>query len=387
MPDRYFDHNATTRLCEAAREAWIEANASAWQNPSSLYREAGQAKRRLEDAREWLGDRLGVEPECVVFTSGATEANNAVLAHARRQGRGDSVAIAAIEHPSVRAAAREWFGSEGVRELPVDETGVLDVDRAREILEASEAAPALVSVMAANNETGVLQPWEALALACRERGIPYHCDAAQWIGKRPLAEMGEKVDFLTGCAHKFGGPKGTGFLVIPEAAEGAFRFITGGPQESGHRGGTEDLPGILAMVAALREKTDGVLEENEARWLADRDRFESCLQERLSGVRLVGSEVPRLWNTSMFVLPRHPNLKWLTRLSDLGFGVSTGSACSAGRGNPSRVMEAMGLDYEEMGRVIRVSGGWETGSDDWEALLEALVTVSDQLDSGTRRGG
>lgn len=270
--------------------------------------------------------------------------------------------------------------------MSVDESGIAEIDHAIETLDG-ERTPTLVSVMAANNETGVVQPWEALGRACRERGVPYHCDAAQWIGKRPMKGMGEVADFVTGCAHKFGGPKGTGFLVIPEAAVGTFRFIAGGPQEGGHRGGTEDLPGILAMVAALREKDDVVLEAGEAEWSAARDEFESVLLERLPGAKLVGAGATRLWNTSMFVLPGHANLKWLTRLSDLGIAVSTGSACSAGRGNPSRVMEAMGLEHEEMGRVLRVSGGWETKREDWEELLEALVSISEQLDSGVRRGG
>lgn len=387
MPEKYFDHNATTPLSEAAREAWIQANEEFWHNPSSLYREAGAAKRHLEDAREFLADLLGADPERIVFTASATEANNAVMAYARAHANGGGgVIISSVEHPSVTAPALREFGSERVKEFPVESHGAIDLERAGSLIDACKEPPGLVSVMAANNESGVLQPWRKVAESCQEREILFHCDAAQWIGKLPARRMAESAGFLTGCAHKFGGPKGTGFLVIPEKAVENFRSLVGGPQERGHRGGTEDLPGILSMVAALTEKPDDELREISAIRSPQRDEFEQNLTNALPGVRLLGvdSGSERLWNTSLFVLPRHQNLKWLTRLTARGFSVSTGSACSAGRGNPSHVLEAMGLSYEEMGRVLRVSGGGNTGSEDWSALLEALRAVLEELDSGRR---
>lgn len=382
----YFDYNATTPICPAARDAWREAAERFWHNPSSLYREAGAAKRRLEDAREALADRLGAEPERVVFTSGATEGNNVVMAHAARRQAAAPVVISAIEHPSVREAAFREFGKECVTELSVTPRGAVDLDLLAAQLENGDA-PALVSVMGANNETGVIQPWREMAVLCRKHDVPYHCDASQWIGKYPMAGLGESCDFLTGCAHKFGGPKGVGFLLIPEDAITDFHSLVGGPQESGHRAGTEDLPGILGMIAALETHQDAALAEARVGRLADRTAFESALVERVPGTCIIVSEVDRLWNTVMFVVPEHPNLKWLTRLANAGFAVSTGSACSAGRGNPSRVMEAMGLDYEEMGRVIRVSGGWETTRADWMALAAAIEGVSTDLSSGSRQSG
>ena len=381
---RYFDHNATTPISAAARAAWMETAEKFWHNPSSLYREAGAAKRVLEDARESVADRLGAEPERIVFTAGATEANNAVMAFASRLSSGKGAWISSVEHPSVRESARSHFGAEGVTGIPAaDATKAADLDFLRERLETS-GKPALISVMAANNETGVLQPWREIGALCREADVPFHCDAAQWIGKLPSAELGSRADFVTGCAHKFGGPKGVGFLLIPESAVDDFRSLVGGPQESRHRAGTEDLPGILGMLAAWDEKPDDELAAAEAERIRLRDRFESMLVDRLPGTRIVAPEAVRLWNTVMFVVPKHPNLKWLTRLSAAGFAVSTGSACSAGRGNPSHVMEAMGLDFEEMGRVVRVSGGWDTTASDWGALLEALVDVSANLEAGKR---
>jgi len=230
-------------------------------------------------------------------------------------------------------------------------------------------------VMAANNETGVLQPWREVAELCRNYSVPFHSDAAQWIGKLPAGELGG-CDFLTGSGHKFSGGKGVGFMVVPEGLDD-FQGFMGGPQEDGRRAGTENLPAVMAMVAALTEREDSLLEDVAATQGARRDDFE----HRISGlgVKLIGASGPRLWNTSMFVLPHTKNLKWLTRLSQLGFSVSTGSACSAGKGNPSRVMSAMGLDFEEMGRVMRISGGWETTADDWAALAAAILEVSADL--------
>ena len=380
----YFDNNATTPLCTAAKEAWIEASERFWQNPSSLYREAAEASRRLEDAREELAELLAAEPEQVVFTAGATEANNSLFGHVSRHQPDASVLISAIEHPSVLAPALEYLGTERTLEIPVTPAGVTDLDLFDQGLAESRSI-AVVSVMAANNETGVLQPWQEVAKRCRASGVRFHCDASQWIGKLPARPLGE-CDFLTGCAHKFGGPKGTGFLKLPESAN-RFAILTGGPQEGGHRAGTEDLPGILAMLAALREKDDATLESKNPGRTEGRNAFESAVTAGLPGTRVVAADVPRLWNTVMVVVPAHKNLKWLTRLDRRGFAVSTGSACSAGKGNPSHVMAAMGLDHDEMGRVIRISGGWETTTEDWLALAEAFVDIAGELASGKRSPG
>ncbi|MGY8644335.1 MAG: cysteine desulfurase family protein [Verrucomicrobiales bacterium] len=352
----YFDHNATAPLCEAAREAWIEASEKMWHNPSSLYREAGMAKLRLEDMREELADALGIdEPERVIFTSGATEANNAVMRYF------ENVAISAIEHPCVCETAR------AASILPISEaTGSVELESVEALFSTNEI-PGLVSVMAANNETGSIQPWQEIGVKCRENGVLFHCDAAQWFGKMGEFEsFGETGDFVTGSAHKFGGPMGVGFLTIPEDFDPNFTLASGGPQEHQRRAGTEDLPGIASMMAAFRE-------ERPTPNAGLRDQFETDLAEKIKGVKFVGQAGKRLWNTSMFVVPRESNLKWLIRLSRAGFSVSTGSACSAGKGNPSHVMEAMGLDFNSMSRVIRVSSGHDTTAEDWSALLGALV--------------
>ncbi len=373
---KYFDFNATSPLSSTARDAWLRAADSFWHNPSGLYREAAAANFRLEDMREALADRLGCgsEPDRVVFTSGATESNNAVAHYLSGLSKGGIIGVSAIEHPAVTESVGRFFPEDQRLEIPVD-AGTGQVDPGQISLEKMD----FLSVMAANNETGTLQDWRKIAACCRENGVLFHCDAAQWVGKMPASDIAQHCDFVTGSGHKFGGPKGVGFLILPGGERAAdFHSQIGGPQESGHRAGTEDLAGISAMIAALEEKPDDLLEEIALRQIAGRDAFEARLLA-LSGFEIIGQSSSRLWNTSLFVLPHTKNLKWLTRLSQRGFAVSTGSACSAGKGNPSRVMEAMGLDFDEMGRVIRVSGGWETTGGNWAKLADAIEAVGNEL--------
>lgn len=376
--DFYFDANATTPLVPEAAAAWLEMSRTHWHNPSSLYPEAIGAKEVLEGLREELAEMMGCEAARVVFTSGATEANNAVLRHAARllTDSGGHFVLSQIEHPCVADTAAHLFDPDLLTHIEVTPEGVYDEAAFEAVLR--EKAVGFVSLMAANNESGVLQPWSQVAARCREREIPFHCDAAQWIGKMPLDQLSQG-DFVTASAHKFGGPVGTGFLLIP--AGSSFRGQIGGPQEGRHRGGTENLPAVAAMVAALKVAT-----QNPSGPF--RDQFEADLLDCLEGTRILGKEAPRLANTSMFVLPEHKNLRWLTRLGQRGIAVSTGSACSAGAGNPSRVMQAMGCSHEEMGRVLRVSALPNAGRDDWEALLDGLLEVRDELAaSGQSSGG
>jgi len=373
----YFDANATTPMSGAAIEVWGVTAREFWHNPSGLYPQGAEAKRFLEAQREELAQLLDCDPGRVIFTSGATEANNAILGYAahRLKDSNSLMAVSAIEHPCVADVAERVFEEGQLLPLGVTAAGVLDMPFFRSVLRTNP--PGFVSVMAANNETGVLQPWREIAMLCRECGIPFHCDAAQWIGKLPL-EGFKDCDFVTASAHKFGGPKGVGFCLIPPDSN--FRGQIGGPQERGFRGGTENLAAIAAMVAALKDVRPLASGEN-------RDVFEESLGECLEGVRFLGAGVPRLGNTSMFVLPEHKNLRWLTRLGTRGVSVSTGSACSASKGDPSRVMRAMGCGFDEMGRVLRVSALPDASGDDWEALLDALLEVRDELRSGKRASG
>lgn len=366
----YFDHNATTPLHPVAREAWLRASDKHWHNASSLYKDAGLASQQLEAARERLGDLIGTEAERIVFTSGATESNNALFASLPQ---GACVTVSAIEHPSVREAAR----GRPVIGLPVTADGVVEPAAVSQVLD--ERRPALVSVMAANNESGALQPWQEIAALCRAQGVLFHTDAAQWLGKLDTAHLGECA-FITGSAHKFGGPKGCGFLVLP-TEEAGLGFLRGGPQESGRRAGTENYPAIEAMVTMLEDITPR-LPAIQARQEALRDEFIAALRNRFDHLRIISEAAPRLWNTVLMVMPAHDNLKWLTRLSRRGFSISTGSACSSGKEGSSVVVTALGASPEELRRVVRVSGGWDTADADWQALAAAFGEVFEELNSG-----
>ena len=244
MFHRYFDCNATAPISSAGKSTWLKAMDRYWYNASGLYRESAQTREALEHAREQVADSLKCEPGQIVFTSGATEANNAIFRWLREQHPDRALAISALEHPSVSHPASEALLISSTPE------GVTDLDSLKEMLASEKLA--LVSIMAANNETGVIQPWERAAKMVQANGGLFHCDAAQWIGKLPASELGQ-CDFVTGSGHKFGGPQGVGFLKIPETVR-KFSTQQGGLQEGGHRAGTENVPAILAMVAAWNDR-------------------------------------------------------------------------------------------------------------------------------------
>lgn len=364
----YFDHNATHPLSAAARMAWLDAVERFVGNPSSPHRVGARAEAALTGARERLAAVVGCDPEEVVWTSGATEGSNAVLHHAATFTEGD-VWISTIEHPSVLAAARRHF-PKSHREIPVTRAGVVDLAWLADMIE--DRHPRLVGVMAANNETGVLQPWREVLAICRERRIPFFCDATQWIGKLAAKGLGE-CDYMIGSAHKFGGPQGVGFIKCPRQFQ---PLLVGGPQEDGRRAGTENVAGVLAMVAALEEREALLADGDEmGNRLAVREEFVAKLTREVAGLGIIGAGAERLWNTVALVMPELPDCRqrWVVKLDKLGFAVSTGSACASGKEEPSHVLAAMGLSAAEASRVLRCSGGWNTRPPDWEALLGGLI--------------
>lgn len=373
----YFDYNATTPLSAAAKAAWFAAVEEFWHNPSSLYRSAAAARAKLESARERCADMLGCEPHQIIFTSGATESNNSIMNFAALRFPSMEIGISALEHPSVREPGLAAAG-ERLLTIHAKADGTVDLPHLRTLLQSAQFS--VISVLAASNETGVLQPWQEIAAMCREEEVYYHCDAAQWIGKLPSTGLG-KCDFLTGSAHKLGGPKGVGFLKVPSNVA-AFHAQRGGPQEERRRAGTENLPGILSMMAAWQERESCV--ESAARaGVAARIAFERQIVHSIRGTQIIAPVSPRLWNTVMLVMPEQPNVKWVARLSDLGFQVSTGSACSSGSG-ASEVLHAMGHSGDALRRVLRVSSGWNTQREDWTALAAAMTHVWADFSSGVQ---
>ena len=358
----YFDHNATHPVSAAARRAWLDATERYIGNPSSPHRLGARAERALDEAREKLAGWLGCGAAEIVWTSGATESNNTLVHHFAAGGA--QAWVSAIEHPCVIEGVRRWFAKR--RQLiPATRAGIVELDWLRDALRGKR--PAFVGVMAANNETGVLQPWRETLALCREHDTPFFCDAAQWIGKLPMDGLGA-CDFVSGCAHKFGGPQGTGFLKCPARLR---PLLHGGPQEDGRRAGTENVAGVLAMIAAIEERVasmDAVAEKIEVRAI-----FEKRLVAAMPGVEIVGSAADRLWNTVSAVMPETDcRQRWVVKLDKLGFAVSTGSACASGEEEPSHVLAAMGFAPEQAARVLRFSAGWETRAGDWEELLGGI---------------
>ena len=381
MPERvYLDWNATTPLRPEARQAM----AAAWEvagNPSSVHTEGRQARRLVEDARAAVAAAVGARASDVVFTSGGTEANALALTPGLRRGAGEPVRrllVSAIEHPSVLSGGR--FSPEAIGTIRVTGSGLIDLDHLRRLL--ADGPPALVSVMLANNETGALQPAGEVADIVHEAGGLLHVDAIQALGKLPFDISVIRADLVTLSAHKIGGPKGAGALVLAEALQGLEPLMRGGGQELGRRAGTENVAGIAAFGAAVRAAM-AALDDDAARLRALRDRLEAGLKQT-PGMIVFSEDLPRLPNTTLFTVP---GLKAETAVIgfDLGgISVSSGSACSSGKVQPSHVLEAMGFDRELAQGAVRLSLGWSTSKAGIDLALQAWRKLADALLKGRR---
>lgn len=336
----YLDHAATTPLLPAAREA-MEHGFALWANPSSPHAEGRAARRALEDARARLKAALGWAGE-VLFTSGASEA----LALAIRACAKPLAAVSAVEHEAVLRHAGATCAMPGV-----DGAGLVDP--------ADAGHGGLVCIQQVNNETGVIQPIDLLAGEARARGGWLLADCAQGAGKLPLPDC----DMAAISAHKFGGPIGVGALLLRDFA----MLRPGGGQERGYRAGTENLPGVLAMAAAL---------EAGSQWLADAAGLRARLDDaiRAAGGEVVADGAPRIPAIASYRMPGISSAAQLIRFDAAGFAVSAGSACSSGSLKPSHVLTAMG--YEGAGETIRVSIGRETSAGDIERFLSVWTGMA-----------
>jgi cysteine desulfurase len=378
----YFDHNATSPLLPEARQAWLDACDKFPGNPSSPHRLGSRAEAALNDARAELAEILGCHDTEIVFTSGATESNNAVLHHFAAQSKLESeVWISAIEHPSVLASANYLFGKR-VRLIPVKHDGIVDLGWLETELKRTRTA--LVAVMAANNEIGALQPWREVQALCQQHAVPCFVDAVQWVGRLPVPPLADDI-WLTGSAHKFGGPRGVGFLRIPPK-QTMTPLLRGGEQEHGRRAGTENVPGVFAMLAALRSAEAKIRSgANQALELAKLN-FERALLDALPQSEIVAQSSPRLWNTVSALMPEADcQQRWVVKLDKAGFAVSTGSACASGKEEPSHVLRAMGYSAADSGRVLRFSASWDTTAEHWAALLSALQAVHAEIGSSQKK--
>jgi len=394
----YFDHNSTMPLAVCAGEAWLRAQAECWQNPSSPTRAAARARLKLESYHEALAVVLGGQAANYVFNSGATEGAHAVLRHWAASWPSEArIAVAATEHACVLAAAGRYFPGR-IDWLPHDACGVVSVAAVRTALAAGVAG---VVVMAANNETGVLQAWAEIAEACAGArggtGVEYLCDVTQWLGKLPGAGLGAGGAWLIASGHKFGAPKGTGFVKLPEGrTAGDFCVQGGGLQEGGRRAGTEDVAGVAALVAALVEAEQKLVvwEWRHEGW---KRAFERELAAAVPGVRILGVDTidaaglragagpgmgaERLWNTVCALMPFGDAARWIARLDKRDVQVSSGAACATGKQGPSHVLAALGVAPEAARRALRFSAGWGTTEADWAALAAAVSAVAAELET------
>jgi len=381
MPDRvYLDWNATTPLRPEARQAM----AAAWEvagNPSSVHAEGRQARRLMEDARAAIATAVGARPQDAVFTSGGTEANALALTPGLRRGAGGPVRrllVSAIEHTSVLAGGR--FQADAIAAIQATGAGMVDLDHLSTLL--ADGPPALVSVMLANNETGAIQPVAEVADIVHRAGGLLHVDAIQALGKISFDIRSIQADLVTLSAHKVGGPKGIGALVMAEDVQGLEPLLRGGGQELGRRAGTENVAGVAASGAAVKAAM-AALEGDAARLQDLRNRLERGLRET-PGMIVFSEGMPRLPNTTLFTVPGLKAETAVIGFDLAGIAVSSGSACSSGKVQPSHVLEAMGIGKELAQGAVRLSLGWSTSAADIDLALKAWRKLADVLLKGRR---
>ena len=376
----YLDWNATAPLRPEARAAMLAA-LDVPGNPSSVHAEGRDARRIIDEARRRVAALVGAEPADVVFTSGGTEANATALAPTQA---GDALLVSAIEHPSVLAGGR--FRPDAVRTLPVGADGVIDLAALERQLAtvANEGRRALVSLMHANNETGVVQPVAAAAAIVHAAGDLLHVDAVQGAGRISCDIKALGTDFLTVSGHKLGGPKGIGALVRrSDAVAWPEPVIKGGGQERGSRAGTENVAAIAGFGAAAAAAARDLAAE-EGRLLALRDQLEAALHAAFPQTVIFGAGAERLPNTTLFALSGTKAETAVIGLDLAGVAVSSGAACSSGKVAPSHVLAAMGIPAPLARGAVRVSLGYATQEADIERFLAAWRRLAESLSKESR---
>lgn len=378
----YLDYNASTPLDERVLSAMTDCLAGMPGNPSSTHQFGRVVRAQLDRAREQVASLVGVHASQVIFTSGGTEANNLAL-HAVTAGYAPtSIAVSAVEHPSVLEPARALQASGWqLNEIDVDGQCRVLPDHLKEILNNDTR---LVSVMAANNETGVIQPVAQLADLARTAGAVFHTDAIQAAGKLPLDFAASGAQLMSLSAHKLYGPKGVGALVVDKSLE-LVPLQLGGGQEYGLRAGTENIAAIVGFGVAAELAVDG-LQSRAAQMAALRDRAQAGLQ-RYPQVTVFAATAERLPNTLQLAVAGLDGETLLMQLDKAGIAVSSGSACSSGKTEPSHVLMAMGVEAELARGAIRISLGRETTNADIDTLLAAFAQQMKWLDKASQVSG
>lgn len=377
----YLDHNAGAPLRPAVRETMIAALEQAG-NASSVHTHGRAARGRIEEARESVARLCGAKTRAVTFVSGGTEANMTALTPSwQDQGTPvylDKLFRSAIEHPSVVTGGRFPVMDQAV--LPVDSEGAVHLEALEE--RVKDAGPSLISVMAANNETGVIQPLCEIGALAAQYGHFFHVDAVQAAGRMPIDLESWQADVITLSAHKFGGPQGMGAVVVRSTARVPSPLMVGGGQENWRRGGTENVAGIAgfgtAALAALEEAS------NLDHLTALKTRLEDGLRAVCPGTVVFGGNAERLANTCCFAVPGIPAETALIAFDLERVSVSSGSACSSGKVSVSHVLTAMGFDEDTARCALRISMGWDTQAADIERFLEIWPKIVDRLNPDAR---
>ncbi|MBE0545199.1 MAG: cysteine desulfurase [Verrucomicrobia bacterium] len=367
----YFDYNATTPLDPAVREAMLPFLGEVWGNPSSVHHVGRQARALLDEARDRCARVLVCKPNEIVFTSGGTESNNlAIFGAARRlKSKGRHLITSSIEHHAVLHCCEYLAKHEGfdLTVLPVDRSGLVSPD---DLVQSIRADTILVSIMAANNEIGTIQPVAELGGLCRERGVVFHTDTVQWFGKEPFTGLDQfNADLVSVCAHKFHGPKGTGLLYVRSPLQpDPTQF--GGAHENERRAGTENLAAIIGLTEAVEQFVRDPVFDSQNMWRFT-NRLALVLKD-IPGVEIIGSQQQRLANTLAFVVQDSDSVALLAGLDLEGICASSGSACSAGSLVPSHVVSALGYEQKLANALVRFSLGRGTTMDEVEQTASIL---------------
>jgi cysteine desulfurase len=373
-PRTYLDYNATSPLRPVARDAMLAAM-DAVGNPSSVHAEGRRARAMVETAREQVAALVGAKPLEVVFTSGATEANAWVI----NAGGWDTIFACDVEHESVRTPLKECRSR--INDVPVDANGVAIVAAiAGGVLCGPSVGRTLVILQVANNETGVVQPVADVAHFAREHGLIMHTDAVQAAGRLSLDMAALGVDTMSLSAHKLGGPKGVGALIIRDGTK-LGNLISGGGQERRRRGGTENVVGIAGFGAAAEAAVAELAKIEQMRGLRDRLEREALA----TGASIVGAGVTRLANTTCLAFAGLSAETLVIKFDLRGIAISAGSACSSGKVGTSHVLAAQGLDPALARSAIRISLGWNTSDSDVDAFLKVWADIVQSNRSAAER--
>jgi cysteine desulfurase len=372
----YFDYNATTPLDPAVRDAVLPYLGEVFGNPSSVHHVGRRARALLDDARDRVANVWACKPSEVIFTSGGTESTNLAIFGAARhlRGKGRHIITSRVEHDAVLQSCEYLAGKEGceVTCLPVNSEGFVSVES---LVAAIRPDTILVSIMAANNENGAIQPVAELGKVCRERGVLFHTDAVQWFGKEPLTDIHQfNADLVSVCAHKYHGPKGAGALFVRSPLH-PDPILFGGGHENDRRAGTENLSTIIGFAEATERFVKTPIFPKEHLLVLTKRLTEMIDKLGPNAAVLRSPRERRLANTLAFTVPRADSISLLAGLDLEGICASSGSACSAGSLEPSHVMLALGVPKDEANSLVRFSLGRESTLAEVEHVERVLPEV------------